>query len=199
MNQIISSKDGSFVYRIKDRFIKTVIIPEGVTKIGYAALSGFRYLKSVFLPDSLTLIGKDAFQGCTALASIVIPRKVTKIGWNAFKGCTNLESITLSEGLESIGCGVFEGCSSLTTITIPASVQSIGQHAFEHCLPLREIHFLSTNINDVEISRNCFEDIHFARCILYVPYGMEAAYRSHPILGLFKDIVAEPMAKNAVA
>ena len=66
------------------------VIPDGVTKIGYAAFYKCTSLTSVVIPDSVTEIGDDAFYNCTSLISVVIPDSVTIVGKFAFEGCESL-------------------------------------------------------------------------------------------------------------
>jgi hypothetical protein len=55
-------------------------------------------LKSIDIPNSVTKIGVGAFRGCTSLRSICIPNSVTSIGFSAFSDCTSLiEVIFLSK------------------------------------------------------------------------------------------------------
>ena len=44
-----------------------VIIPDGVTEIGWNAFEYCRSIKSVTIPDSVTEIGERAFEYCTSL------------------------------------------------------------------------------------------------------------------------------------
>lgn len=48
----------------------TVIIPDGVTSIGYIAFYDCSSLTSVTIPDSVKSIGKWAFSGCSNLATV---------------------------------------------------------------------------------------------------------------------------------
>ena len=47
--------------------LEEIVIPEGVTTIGYGAFRGCTNLKRVTLPDSLEDIGSEAFAGCDSL------------------------------------------------------------------------------------------------------------------------------------
>ena len=119
--------------------LKSITIPNSVTRINWYAFRDCSSLTSITIPNSVTYIGWYAFVNCTSLTSITIPNSVTSIGRNAFSGCSSLISITIPYSVTSIGQSAFSGCSSLTSITIPNSVRSINQHAFYNCSSLRFI------------------------------------------------------------
>ena len=99
-------------------WINSIVIPNGVTSIGYWAFSSCSRLTSITIPDSVTSIGSEAFEWCTSLESITIPDSVTSIGSSAFEGCSSLTSVTIPDSVTSIGYCAFSSCSSLTSITI---------------------------------------------------------------------------------
>lgn len=94
-----------------------VVIPDGVTQID-DAFNRCIWLKSVNIPDSVTKIGRWAFSHCTSLTSINIPDSVTVIGPYAFSDCTSLTSITISNAVMKIDGSVFGGCTSLIGIDV---------------------------------------------------------------------------------
>jgi hypothetical protein len=47
--------------------IKTIVVEEGINKIGEFAFDGCNNLQNVSLPESLTTIGKNAFSYCVGL------------------------------------------------------------------------------------------------------------------------------------
>ena len=121
--------------------IKSVVISDGVTSIGYGAFYNCSSLTSVTIPDSVTSIGGHAFDGCSSLTSVTIPDGVTSIGNGAFYKCSSLTSVTIPDSVTSIGSWAFYNCSSLTSVTIPDSVTSIGSWAFYGCSKLKDIAF----------------------------------------------------------
>jgi len=56
--------------------VENVIIPEGVTAIGYSAFYELENITSVTIPQSVISIGDNAFRGCSSLTSITIPASV---------------------------------------------------------------------------------------------------------------------------
>lgn len=52
-------------------------------------------IASIVIPDGVTKIGDYAFLWCSNLISITIPDSVTSIGFSAFSGCSSLTSITI--------------------------------------------------------------------------------------------------------
>ena len=108
-----------------------LVIGDDVKSIpGYIALNQTK-LKTVSIPNSVTRIGNGAFWGCTGLTSVTIPNSVTEIGYKAFTYCTGLTSVTIGNSVTTIGRKAFAGCTGLTSVTIPNSVTSIGFRAFE--------------------------------------------------------------------
>ena len=125
--------------------LKSIIIPNSVTTIGYAAFRSCEKLKSLTIPNSVTSIGSSSFSGCSGLTSLTIPNSVTSIGNYAFSGCSGLTSLTIPNSVTSIGESAFYGCSGLTSLTIPNSVTSIGESAFYGCSGLTSINVDSNN------------------------------------------------------
>ncbi len=78
--------------------ITTVVIDEGVTKIGNDAFQNCQNLTSVTIPNSMTSIGRQAFLLCHGLTSVTIPPGVTDIGTQAFHFCDGLTAIHVDAG-----------------------------------------------------------------------------------------------------
>ncbi len=122
--------------------IKSITIPDGVTKIDDYAFYHCWSLKYITIPDSVEKIGFAAFdetqiswkaipkhiyekqipEGLFSgmnMEGFEIPNSVEKIGDYAFGYCKNLQSITIPNTVKEIGDGAFEGCNRLDLITIP--------------------------------------------------------------------------------
>ena len=116
-----------------------VVISDSVTTIGGGAFSGCRGLTNIVIPDSVTSIGSSAFYRCSGLTSIVIPDSVVDIGFGAFEDCSGLTSVTIGNGVTNIDNYAFKDCDSLTKIIIPSNARIIGDHAFENCSSLNKV------------------------------------------------------------
>ncbi len=112
-------------------------------------------LKSVMISDGTTSIGFSAFYGCSSLTNITLPNSLTNLGNYAFDGCYGLTSVTLPNSLTTIGYAVFEFCNGLTNVTIPTSVTSIGEYAFLNCVGLTDLPLPNsvTNLGDYAFSQ----------------------------------------------
>jgi len=129
--------------------IKTVVIEDGITSIGFYAFYYCIRMTSIIIPNSVVIIGNRAFDFCASLPSITIPNSVTYIGGGAFTYCRDLVSVDIPNSVTSIGDLAFYFCTSLSSITIPNSVESLGYQAFYFCTSLTSI-TLSGNITSIE-------------------------------------------------
>lgn len=65
------------------------VVPNNVTKIGYAAFSGCKSLTSVTIPESVTTIEGSAFYRCYSLGGIYFKGNAPKLGKDVFEGIKN--------------------------------------------------------------------------------------------------------------
>lgn len=121
------------------RELSNVAIPDGVKRIGQFSFSSTLKLKSVTIPRSMNTIEKSAFSHADGLTNIRIPGNIKAIEDGAFYGCKNLTSITIENGLGNIGSSVFYECKNLERIVLPESVSSIGGSCFHNCTSLRSV------------------------------------------------------------
>ena len=95
--------------------ITSVVIPEGVTYIGFGAFRSCYNLSSVTFPDSLTSIESYAFM-TTNLTSIVIPEGVTYIGYCAFGDCFRLKKVYFKGPQPTMYSDTFAGYAGFITL-----------------------------------------------------------------------------------
>jgi hypothetical protein len=95
------------------------------------------------IPDGVTEIGYKAFRDCKSLSSVVIPESVKLIDAFAFRGCESLASIKIGAGVRKICCSAFSGCKALASVVIPASVTEIDGE-FSGCKVLASVEFGGT-------------------------------------------------------
>lgn len=122
--------------------LKTVIIPDTVTRIGEQAFS-YSAVTELTLPVNVKRIGRRAFSFCEKLEKINIPDGVTDIS-DCFAFCKNLKEIELPYGIAEIPADTFRWCSGMTDIEIPDSVTKIGSKAFHGCESLKTVYYSGT-------------------------------------------------------
>ncbi len=71
-------------------FVRSVSLPDTITRISNYSFSNMSELRSVTLPDTLTEIGSGAFMNDALLGNLEIPESVSYIADDAFTGCTSL-------------------------------------------------------------------------------------------------------------
>ena len=125
-------KDSGYGAISEERWMKKVIIEEGISGIGDFAFFDSDFVESVEIPDSVTSIGNYAFYNCESLKDVTIPDSVTSIGNYAFYGCESLKSIALPESLKNIGECAFDGCGNPEITISPASMAGKGNSDAVH-------------------------------------------------------------------
>ena len=130
--------------------IKSVIIEEGVTKIGMRAFENCTKLTNVSIADTVTEIAGGAFYGCTGLTELFLPASVVSFsGFDIFSYCPNLTKIEVDPANPVFdsrdNCNAIirtkkneleYGCKN--TI-IPDSIEYLGDSAFKSCTTLTSV------------------------------------------------------------
>lgn len=150
-------------------------------------------------PTELTVevtSGENAYRGEINLTHSVLfngtTYQVTSIGERAFSNCDALTAITLPQNLKSIGKYAFNHCTSLYSIIIPETVTNINEGAFCYCSDLQEIHCQATT--PPTCGGSSFYGVNTTTCVLYVPTGTAASYKTNFTWKNFANIVEEEYA-----
>ena len=100
---------------------------QDVKVIGERAFEMNKYIKRVILPDGLLRIEKRAFNTCENLQTVKIPNTVRYIGNSAFNMDRKLELSSLPDSLQEIGEWTFWDCNKVSISVIPEHVTKIGR------------------------------------------------------------------------
>ena len=133
--------------------IDTLVLKEGVTRIGDYAFYNCTELTSVEIPEGVTYIGESAFACCQSLESVTIPGSVTEIGEGAFESCDSMMVLELASGLKCVGAFAFSECVALRELVLPNTVERIERSAFAGTMALHEL-VIPGNVQ--EIGDNAF-------------------------------------------
>lgn len=151
--------------------LTSIVIPEGVEKIGYGAFYHCDSLTEVTIPSSVKEIGANAFAqtpwirgmqngGPYVIAgdgiliaysgtdSVVnIPDSVKQIGAEAFAGHMGITAVNIPDSVTVIGEGAFSGCKNLKTVNGGRQLRKICDRAFQDC-PLSQI-LISGSVEEI--------------------------------------------------
>ena len=127
--------------------IKSVVIGEGITRIGANVFCSCENLKAAVIPNSIKSIGNFSFF-YTGLEEIILPEGLTSIGQQAFCG-TKLKKLVIPGSITSIKSGICEGCEQLETVIFKEndseSIFYYSSGLFRRCISLKDITVESGN------------------------------------------------------
>lgn len=210
---IVGTKIASQAY-YQDASLTEYEIKEDITEIGDFAFARSG-ITSVVIPEGIEKIGYGAFYHCDSLTSVSIPSSVKEIEANAFAqtpwltGMQNNSSspfvivgdgillaysgsgsvVNIPDGVKQIGAEVFKDHMGITAVNIPDTVNVIGEAAFSGCRNLKTVN------GGKQVKKVC--DRAFQGCPLsqiVIPAAMEEiGLGSYDCLGGTDTIVFEGM------
>ncbi|MEE1220025.1 MAG: leucine-rich repeat protein [Ruminococcus sp.] len=129
--------------------ITSVVVCDGITKVGGRAFSYLENLALVSLGADVKVIGSYAFYNSKKLTKVSMYDSVVEISNYAFGQCSSLSKINTKETINSpleqlktekiIGHSAFSGCSSLISYSIPSGTKIISSYAFNNCYKLQNV------------------------------------------------------------
>ena len=158
-----------------NRNLSYVTLPKTIKEIGQFSYARST-VSSIVLPDGLEKIGYGAFYHCDDLGFVTIPETVTKVEPKAFKFTKWLddfengtssgseflisggvlvayrgtdESIVIPEGVRIIAAQAFQGHDEITSVTLPLTLESIGEEAFSGCSGITSINTEDTSLKNI--------------------------------------------------
>lgn len=163
--------------------------------IGYGAFANCTGVTSVQLPRYLTTVSRGAFYGCTGLTEVTQFRFPVKrpgsLHWctffpDVFSGCSSLIKADISIA-DFIWDGIFSGCHALREVTITTSGNQLNAFRGHSTGALQTIRCLGENPGQYTDTSIFSEDEYVAIDVI-VPAGTLAAYKAHPVWGLFENL-----------
>ena len=109
-------------------------------------------VETLVIENGITRIGNYAFWSFEQLTSVSFGSDVTQIGDVAFLYCPALTVLTFPEGMTSIGNWCFAKCEALTSVRLPVSITFIDEYAFFKCHLLTDIYYTGNQIQWAEIN-----------------------------------------------
>ena len=152
-------------------------------------------MESVVVEEGVTRIGSGAFSSSKALVTVTVPEGVKTIDLLAFAGCSKLSSITLQEGLDTVGSGAFTGCENLKTVILPGGLVAIKESAFGGCKNLQTLSVKSET--PPRLASNVFKDVPVDNVHLIVPKGAIDVYKADSEWKIFKTVL-DPLTNIAL-
>ncbi len=129
----------------------TIVLPTGVTKLGYRPFDGLT-VSAVSLPYTLSQIDGNPIAGCAYVMSLSIDatcpsfcsednilyskRKDTVV---AVPSNYNGDTVSFPSSIKNIGDEALFGCANIESIHFPSELKTIGNRAFANCSGLETI------------------------------------------------------------
>jgi len=174
-SNITSIGKSSFAYAIG---LSSIDIPDQVTTINETAFARCEGLKEATIGNSVSYIGENAFFYCKELPDLKLPNSLVTIANYAFFECHNFKNIIIPNSVTTIGYEAFIFCDHLTSVTIGSSVTTMGGSVFSYCDKLTSIYAYPTTPVSFTAYADVFTRVDTTKCILYVPQGTKALYKS---------------------
>ena len=168
--------------------LKSIILQDGFSSIGYGAFSRCTSLTDVYLPNSIHSIDTYAFAGCSNLLKIHLPEGLTSIPTQCFTSCYKLEEVNILPKLEEICMRGFAGTHKLTTLWLPESLNRIENMVFEGSNGPKTIYCWNKECPNV--TQYVFDGYNYlSSSTLYVPAESLADYQQHSQWGRVGTII----------
>lgn len=181
---ILYTADGATLLKCPEHYFDPVAVPDGVRTIAERAFQNSK-ITSVVLPNTLNEIGYAAFSWCYHLTKVTIPASVTTLERSVFMGCDYLKYAKIES--EVVGENMFYDCKSLSTIILGPKVKKLGKWAFRVHNGYSTIYVLATTPPQCEgeLSDDTNDIANFT---LKVPYESKDAYTNDAIWGKVSTI-----------
>ncbi|MGN0534030.1 MAG: leucine-rich repeat protein [Eubacterium sp.] len=168
-----------------NKYIKTVVIEEGITSIGSYFLAGCSTISKVYIPSTINSISTTALTNTSKVSEYIVDSEnesftayngdlydKEKTSLIKYASGKNAETVILPGSIEAIGAYAFYYCSNIEKICITGNLKAIGASAFYSCTALTAVN-LPNSIESIESNafNNCsaIENLYIAntQCSIY--------------------------------
>ncbi len=132
-------------YSLAETGLTSITIPGKTVEVPHHLLADCPSLQSVVVEEGVKKIGEGAFANCVSLRQVTLPPNLRKIEKDVFRDCKALESIEIPEGVKVILPEIFCGCSSLRSIRFPATAAGISPRCALACFALQQVEVAPEN------------------------------------------------------
>lgn len=144
-------------------FDGSLIIEDGLQKIGYGAFKESTLKGNLIFPDSIIEFQGEAFDGCSNFKGILkLPDSELTINKFAFRGCNGLKGdLTIPDGLSGgVREGTFKDCSGFDgNLYLGTGIEILEKNAFFNCSNLKGNLTMPPNLTGIRgsVFYNCNE------------------------------------------
>ena len=156
-------------------------------------------LDTLIIENGVERIGQNAFYNCSNMKSVSLPVSLKSIGDYSFADSYNITNLVIPEGVKTIGHNAFRWCSGIKLLELPSTLDSIGDYAFYRCSNLSRV--VSRIKTPFKISKSvfCTEDywennvqvFRNSPATLYVPTGTKSSYEAYEGWNMFDGGIYE--------
>jgi hypothetical protein len=175
-----------------NQFIKGIILPAGLTRIGTRAFHFCEYLSILTIPAQVTGIGESAFLGCDGLAQVTVPAALAddfNDHYTTTSGASARLNVVLT-GPGSLAEDAFDDVRELVGITIGEGVTGVSADAFDHCVNLAAVH-----VDEANEDYSSVDGVLFSKdktVLYYYPKARTGSYSIPPsVKGIARKAFAE--------
>lgn len=166
----------------KNRMIRKVLLPKGVSVLKAEAFSGCVNLESVVLPTERAIgVSRGTFHNCTSLNELQNADMISSIGDYAFENCRVLSDYGGGKNLCRIGKYAFRNCEAIEAVTLPFSMRMLGKGAFLGCTRLENVMMQDGfSMLSKDVFRGCtsLKQVTFCNTLKEIPNGAFCSCRS---------------------
>lgn len=130
INSNLGNKGHSIAYMEE---LRTLVLNDGLEKIGFAAFTSLRSLETINIPSTVTEMGYGVFSGLRNLKNVTLENGLSVMGEKTFENCSSIEQIIIPNTVKTIPDNLFTGADSLKLIALPEEVDSIGGNDLFSC------------------------------------------------------------------